>query len=107
MDDFFQTEVDEFHNGLFLFLSAKEVNIKVDRDVLEKIENYESKGWIVSTYCYTAKLYYKILVCDYQPKPWQNHYHIEAVLSESNGCYGYAIKSSIEEFIEWMQITDN
>jgi hypothetical protein len=102
LSDFFQTKVDDFEDGRFLFLSAKKVRTKTTKNLLGKIQSYDEYGWIISTYCYNAKYYYKIFVCDYRQKAWKNHYHIESELAAINGCDGYAVKNSIEEFIDWM-----
>lgn len=103
LQDFFQTEVDEFHDGEFLFLSAKEKYVKTDRYLQDKTKNVDNKGWVISTYCYTNKSYHKILVCKYKPMPWENHYHIETQLAGVNGCDGYSVNDTIEEFISWMK----
>ena len=59
----------------------------------------------VRTWCYDCKYYYKIFVCQYRQKAWKNHYHIESMLAGLNGCDGYAVNSTIEEFAEWVEVS--
>lgn len=105
LDDFFQVEVDDFHSGKFLFLSAKKVKTKSDEKLLDEVESFDEYGWVISTWCYDCKYYYKIFVCQYRQKAWKNHYHIESMLAGLNGCDGYAVNSPIEEFVEWMDVS--
>lgn len=104
IESFFQLDVDEFEDGNFLFLSAKEVYIKTDKYIKDKTKNVDNKGWIISTYCYTNKWYHKILVCEYKQMPWENHYHIESALAGVNGCDCFAVNETIEEFLTWIEI---
>jgi hypothetical protein len=105
LDDFFQVKVDDFHSGEFLFLSAKKVKTKSDAKLLDEVESFDEYGWIISTWCYNFKYYYKIFVCQYRQKAWKNHYHIESMLAGLNGCDGYAVNNTIEEFTEWMEVS--
>jgi len=104
LEDFFQVDVDDFHRGTFLFLSVKQVKTKSDEKLLEYIDGFDEYGWIISTYNYDLKCYYKIFVCKYTQKAWKNHYRIEGMLSGLNGCNGSAGNITIKEFIEWMEI---
>lgn len=102
IENFFQLEVDEFEDGKFLFISAKEVYIKTNKYLQDKTESVNNKGYIVSTYCYNNKSYHKILVCKYKSMPWENHYHIESQLASANRCDCFAINETIEEFLSWI-----
>jgi hypothetical protein len=104
VESFFQVSVDDFHDGEFLFLSAKKVNTKTDEKLLNEIESVDEYGWVISTWCYDCKYYYKIFVCEYKQRAWKNHYHIESKLASLNGCDGYSLNITIDEFIEWMEI---
>lgn len=103
LSDFFQTEVDEFHDGHFLFLSAKEVKLKINEKLSEMIDYNSEKGFIISTYCYSTKQYHKIFVFDCKQKGWQNNYDIRCLLATLNGCDENAVQSDIKDFIEWME----
>ncbi len=105
LEDFFQVEVDDFHSGYFLFLSAKKVKTRGSEKLLSEVESFDEYGWIISTWSYDYKFYYKIFVCQYRQKAWKNHYHIESLLAELNGCDGYSVNNSIEEFVEWMNVS--
>jgi len=105
LSDYYQTDVDEFHDGDFLFLSAKITEVKSTPKLWEMIESHNELGWIVSTYSYTNKSYEKIFICGHKPKPWKNHYHIQAELAEANGCYGYSINDNIQGFMDWYTLS--
>ena len=105
LEDFFQVEVDDFNNGYFLFLSAKKVKTKSDEKLMEDVESFDEYGWVISTWCYSCKYYYKIFVCNYKSKPWHNNYHIRSHLSAINGCDGFTATETIEEFISWMDLS--
>lgn len=102
IESFFQLDVDEFEHGIFLFLSAKEVYIETNKYLKDKTKNIDNKGHIISTYNYTNKSYHKILICEFTSMPWENHYHIESNLANANGCDGYSVNESIEQFLTWM-----
>ena len=102
--DFFQVEVDEFHQGVFLFLSAKKVKTTTDSKLFENIEFVDEYGWVISTYCYSSNYYYKIFICQYRAKPWHNNYHIRSYLAGINGCDGYTVVDTIEDFVDWMEV---
>ncbi|MFY8160229.1 MAG: hypothetical protein ACOVNU_02785 [Candidatus Kapaibacteriota bacterium] len=106
LEDFFQTEVDEFYKGDFLFLSAKKVKTKSNDKLLDKLKFFDEYGWVISTWSYTRKYYYKIFVCQFKQKGWENEYRIRWSLAELNGCDDYSINTSIAEFLDWMQ-TEN
>lgn len=105
LQDFFQVEVDDFNNGNFLFLSAKKVKTKSNEKLREEVESFDEYGWLISTWCYDCKYYYKIFVCGYKPKAWKNNYHIRGLLSDLNAGDGYAVHDTIEDFIEWMEVS--
>lgn len=100
--DFFQTDVDDFHDGKFLFIAAKEINVEKNTYLIDKTKWIANKGWVISVYCYTDSNYIKILVCDYESMPWENHYRIEDNLCVANKCDDYGT-SKIEDFLEWME----
>lgn len=102
LEDYFQIDVDDFHNGNFLFLSAQKVKTKINEDLTNRIESYDEYGWIISTYCYDYSIYHKIFICEHKLNPWQNHYHAEMELACANNCDGYAVNNSLSDFIEWM-----
>lgn len=104
MEDFFQTDVDDFDSGSFLFLSAKEVAIKTDEKLLSDVEWVAEKGTIVSTYCYTYKCYMKFLIVDYKAKPWHNDYTIRRGFTRTMNIDDMAFHGSTNDFIEWMKI---
>jgi hypothetical protein len=103
LEDFYQVEVDDFRHGHFLFLSATKVKIRTDAVLFQDVESVDEYGWIVSTYSYTVHYYEKILLCNFKAIPWHNHYKIRGRLASLNGCDGYAIENTTEEFIEWMK----
>jgi len=105
LQDFFQVEVDDFHSGEFLFLSAKKVKTKHNEKLLQDVDSFDEYGWIISTWCYDCKYYYKIFICQYQQKDWKNNYHIESLLAELNGCDGYSVNDNITEFVQWMDVS--
>ena len=107
LDDFFQLDVDEFENGYFLFLSVKKVKPKLNEKVTKMIDRIDDTGFIISTYCYCWKSYYKIFVCDYMQKPWQNEFHIRDMLATLNGCHGFAVQSDMVDFTDWMRSLKN
>jgi hypothetical protein len=107
LEDFFQTEVDEFHYGDFLFLSAKKIKTKSNDKLLDKVESYDEYGWVISTWSYTRKYFYKIFVCQFRPKGWGNAQKIKSLLAELNGCDDFAINNSIADFIDWMEFDSN
>ena len=104
LEDFFQIAVDDFHSGEFLFLSAKKVKTESNKNLIDLVESFDEYGWVISTWCYNLKCYLRIFVCEYKQKMWKNSFHIESILAQLNGCNGYAVNSSIEEFVEWMKI---
>lgn len=103
LEDFFQVQVDVFYSGEFLFLSAKKVRTKSDKELLDELESFDEYGWVISTWCYNYKCYHKIFVCQYRQKAWKNHYRIENMLAVLNGCDIYAGNNNINAFIEWME----
>ena len=103
LEDFFQVAVDDFHSGEFLFLSVKKVKTKSDEKLLDEVESFDEYGWVISTWCYDCKYYYKIFVCQYRQKPWKNHYHIEGMLANLNGCDSNS-NIPISDFVEWMDV---
>lgn len=104
MEDFFQLDVDDFTTGIFLFLSAKEVDIITDKELLEDVEWVSEKGIIVSTYCYTYSSYMKFLIVDFRVKPWHNTYTVRRAFTRTMGIDWMAFHGSKEDFIEWMKI---
>jgi len=102
LSDFFQIDVDDFHSGNFLFLSAKKVKTNTDSDLMNDIHSCDEFGWVISTYCYDYKMFYKIFICEYLQMAWKNHYHIEVSLSALNKCDGYSANNTIHDFVEWM-----
>ena len=107
LEDFFQTEVDEFHYGDFLFLSAKKVKVKSNDKLLDKIKIIDEYGWVISTWSYDRRYYFKIFVCQFNNIAYANEYHIRRSLAELNGCDEYAINNSIAEFLDWMEFDSN
>ena len=102
LDDFFQVEVDSFHSGEFLFLSAKKVKTIISDSIINDIKTFDEYGWIINTYCYNFKSYFKIFVCPYDTNGYVNNYEIRAIFAMENDCDGYSVNSPIEEFLEWM-----
>lgn len=107
MEDYFQLDVDDFCSGDFLFLSAKEVDIIVDDKLMEDIEEYDKKGTIVSTYCYTYKCYMRFLIVNYKAKPWHNNYTIRRGFTRTMSISDMAFHGTKQDYIEWMKITPN
>lgn len=105
LEDFFQTDVDDFRSGDFMFISADIVKIKCNKHIWKDCEAVDKFGWVIKTYCYTYKTYWNILICNYKSKPWHNHYHIEGNIASSNGCHGYCLTGDIKDFIEWMEFS--
>lgn len=105
LEDFYQSKVDEFHNGDFLFLSAKKIKTKSNDKLLDKVKIIDEYGWVISTWSYNNKYYFKIFVCQFNNKGWENEFRIRRLLAELNGCDEYAINKSIAEFLDWMQIS--
>lgn len=105
LSDFFQTDVDEFHSGDFILLSIKQVKMKGNEKLSEMVESLADMGWMASTYCYTHSRYLKILVGEYVPKPWKNHYHIEGNIASENGA-DHFIHGTIEGFKEWATVSN-
>lgn len=103
LEDFFQTDVDEFHSGDFLFLSAKDIELKTSDKLFEMVESVDERGWIISTYCYTTKAYTKILLFGCRAKAWQNGYHIRYEIAFINNA-DYAFKEDCNDFIDWMSL---
>ena len=105
LEDFFQTDVDDFKDGYFMFISADIVKIKRNKHIWKDCESVDKYGWVIKTYSYTYKRYWNILICNYKPIPWHNHYHIEGNIASANGCDGYCLTGDINDFIEWMDIS--
>lgn len=99
IEDFFQTDVDEFYSGDFMFLSYKKIAIRGSKFILDNVKNWDEYGHVISVYSYTNKRYFKILVMEYNQKAWKNHYHIEMEFAQQNNAE-YFFHSSIEEFLE-------
>lgn len=104
IEDFFQIEVDNFRDGIFMFISADIVKIKWNKHLTENCDSIDKYGWKIQTYCYTYKMYYNILICNYKQKPWKNHYNIESNIAHANKCDGFSVEGDINDFIEWMKI---
>ena len=85
-------------------MSAKKVKTESNKKLIDLVESFDEYGWTISTWCYTDKCYLRIFVCEYKQKMWKNSYHIESILAQLNGCNGYAVNNTIEEFVEWMKI---
>lgn len=101
LQDFFQTDVDDFTSGKFQFLSVKKVKVKTNKELDKLVVSTATYGYLVKTFCYNNNFYYNIFVCEYKPKPWMNNYHIRGYLSSCNNGDGYSVHDSIEEFGEW------
>ena len=86
LEDFFQTDVDDFEDGYFKFISADIIKVKTNKRTWEDCELVDKYGWKIKTYCYTAKYYYSILICSYSPKPWHNGYTIKRNLAFKDIC---------------------
>jgi hypothetical protein len=106
MEDYFQTDVDDFDSGSFLFLSAKEVDIIVDDKLMEDIGEVDKKGIIVSTYCYTYSRYMKFLIINYKAKPWHNNYTIKRGFTRTMNIDDMAFQGTKDDYIEWMKIVE-
>jgi len=106
MEDYFQVEVDDFITGEFLFLSAKEVPIKVDEWILRDVQSVDQTGWIVSTYCYTYHCFMKFLIVGYEAKPWHNDYTIRRGFTRTMNIDDMAYHGSEKDYLEWMQPTN-
>jgi hypothetical protein len=104
MEDYFQTEVDDFDTGRFLFLSAKEVDIVTDDVIFENTEQVDEKGIIVSAYCYNYKRYMKMLIVNYKLKPWHNNFTVRRRFVGTMPIDDIAFHGTKEDYIEWMNI---
>ncbi len=112
MIDFFQTEVDDFDDGHFRFISMEEKVLMPPHDPDSGVLSVDDKGFIIKTHCYN--LYrdaaanwhgheFTILVAKYELKPWCNHYKAERLIAAANGC-SKMCAMSLDGFIEWIDL---
>jgi len=112
MIDFFQTEVDDFCDGHFRFLSMEEKVLMPPHDPDSGVESVGDKAIVIKTHCYN--LYrdaadnwhgheFTILIGQYKLKPWHNHYKAERLIARANGVDKF-LSMTMDEFIEWIDL---
>lgn len=104
MADYFQIEVDDFIDGHFLLLSAKEVDVITNDEIMSMCESVAETGWLISTYCYTYSQYMKLLLVQFKSKPWENNYTIRREFCHTMPIDYMADNMSKDEYIDWMEI---
>lgn len=105
MEDFFQTDVDDFETGVFMFISEKQVKIIVDDKLMEDCEWVAETGTIVSVYCFNYKRYMKLLCVEFRAKPYHNSYTIRRGFIRTHAIDDMAFQGTREDFIEWMRFS--
>lgn len=103
LEDFYQDDVDAFHDGEFKLLSVKPIAIRVNEKLFEDVEDVCELGWAIFTYSFTHKRFEKIILCKYKPKAWHNDYHIRSAIANLNNGDGFSFCYDLEEFIDWMK----
>ena len=104
IEDFFQTEVDAFEHGDFLMKSIKKAVTRISPEMAKDIESIDTYHYVISTYCYTYKRHWKIIVCNLKSRPWHNSYHCRDATASANGGDGYCHAAPINDFIDWVII---